>query len=510
MMKPLPYREQWVRLRQEGATSDELVRLARRIAYSFLDSYLKDCSYEKEYIDLLCEMTAFSKEGDAGAAAHALFAIIVERLCDEFEELQTLTYNRVMAQVISFCRRLPAGTALDQELKAFDIDSFEALMDRMQHVRANGSSFSPGKDIKKIVLLSRVTIGADVAITSVVIQRLKQFFPQAKLILVGEGKLKEIFGPDAGVTVREVAYERKGGVLERLSTWLQVLQAVRREERECPPQNMILVDPDSRYSQLGVLPIVPLERYLFFDSRSQSAYNRKMSMAEYVNDWMGTVFGDKAVCYPKVWISRRNLELAARFRHRLRRCGALRIVVMNFGVGGNSRKRVGAAFEEKMLLALLNEPGTVVFLDKGAGGVEASGSEALLQAVQASKYPVAHARLDSEPQDPLFSRGAIGVEATIGEIGALISVADEFIGYDSACQHIAAALGTPCVTVFAGSNNMRFIRRWSAFGSNSCRIVHVDTLTDPVSIDPDDITARVMHARRFHPQDGAVDPDSDG
>lgn len=503
MMKPLPYKEQWARLRQEGYSSEELTRLTRRIAYSFLDSYLKDCSYEKEYIDLLCDMTAFSEEGDPGAAAQALFGIIVERLCDEFEELQTLTYNRVMAQVISFCRHLPAGQALDQELRAFDIDSFDALMDRMQRVRANGSSFSPGKVIKKIVLLSRVTIGADVAITSVIIQRLKQFFPQAKLVLLGEGKLTEIFGPDAGVTIREVAYERKGGVLERLSTWLQVLETVRREERECPPENMILVDPDSRYSQLGVLPIVPLERYLFFDSRSQSAYNRKMSMAEYVNDWMGTVFGDEAVCYPKVWISRRNLEPAARFRDRLRRCGARRIVVMNFGVGGNLRKRVGTAFEEKMLLALLNEPGTVVFLDKGAGGVEASGSEALLQAVQASGYPVAHAPsdwldwLDSQ-EGAVVSNGVIGVETTIGEIGGLISVADEFIGYDSACQHIAAALGTPCVTVFAGSNNMRFIRRWSAFGRNSCRIVHVDTLTDPVSIDPDDITARVMHARGFH------------
>lgn len=503
MIKPLPYKEQWAHLRQEGYSSEELTRLARRIAYSFLDSYLKDCSYEKEYIDLLCDMTAFSEEGAPGAAAQALFGIIVERLCDEFEELQTLTYNRVMAQVISFCRQLPAGEALDQELSAFDIDSFDALMDRMQRVRVNGSSFSPGKVVKKIVLLSRVTIGADVAITSVIIQRLKQFFPQAKLILLGEGKLTEIFGPDAGVTIREVAYERKGGVLERLSTWLQVLETVRREERDCPPENMILVDPDSRYSQLGVLPIVPLEQYLFFDSRSQSAYNRKMSMAEYVNDWTGTVFGDEAVCYPKVWISRRNSELAARFRDRLRRCGARRLIVMNFGVGGNLRKRVGAAFEEKMLLALLNEPGTVVFLDKGAGGVEASGSEALLQAVQASGYPVAHAPsdwldwLDSQ-QDAVVSNGVIGVETTIGEIGGLISVADEFIGYDSACQHIAAALGTPCVTVFAGSNNMRFIRRWSAFGRNSCRIVHVDTLTDPVSIDPDDVTARVMHARGFH------------
>ncbi|MBW2195498.1 MAG: hypothetical protein JRF37_07985 [Deltaproteobacteria bacterium] len=119
MSRPSLYQNEWLRLKKEGCTSDELTRLVRRIAYSFLDSYLKDCSYEKDYIDLLCDMTTFSKQNDLGAAAQALFGIIIERLCDEFEELQTLTYNRVMAQVISFCRRIPSGKALNRELRAF-------------------------------------------------------------------------------------------------------------------------------------------------------------------------------------------------------------------------------------------------------------------------------------------------------------------------------------------------------------------------------------------------------
>ncbi len=492
------YQNEWLRLQKTVRASDEPARLAKRIAYSFLDSYLKDCSYEKDYIDLLCDMTTFSDKADLGGAAQALFGIIIERLCDEFEELQTLTYNKVMAQIISFCRRIPSGKALDRELKAFGIDSFDGLLCRMQRVRAKNGLFSFQGRIEKIVLLSRVTIGADVAITSVIIEKLRQILPRAELVLIGEGKLKEIFGQDAGIRFREVSYERKGGLIERLSTWLHILEIVRQEEGQCPAKNMILVDPDSRYSQLGVLPIVSLERYLFFDSRSQSSYNRKMSMAEFVNDWLNGVLGDKGVCYPKVWISRHNLDVAAKFCNNLRHCGTRRIVVMNFGVGGNLRKRVGKAFEERMLLALLREKNTVVFLDKGAGGMEASGSETLLRVAEASGYSVSRACLGSR-QNEVFQHGAIGVETTIGEIAGLIAAADEFIGYDSACQHIAAALETPCVTVFAGSNNMRFIRRWSAFGRNSCRIVHVDTLTDPISIDADDITARVMHARHFHP-----------
>ena len=93
--------------------------------------------------------------------------------------------------------------------------------------------------------------------------------------------------------------------------------------------------------------------------------------------------------------------------------------------------------------------------------------------------------------------GIIGVQSRIGEVAALIAKSDEFIGYDSACQHIAAALGTPCLTIFAGSNNMRFIRRWSAYGPNSSHIIHVDTLTNPSLIDVDDIITRIMHVRKM-------------
>ena len=60
-----------------------------------MDAYLKDCHYEADYIDLLCEMTTFWEDPLLnGIAAQALFSIIIESLCDDFEELQTETYNQ--------------------------------------------------------------------------------------------------------------------------------------------------------------------------------------------------------------------------------------------------------------------------------------------------------------------------------------------------------------------------------------------------------------------------------
>ena len=109
-------------------------------------------------------------------------------------------------------------------------------------------------------------------------------------------------------------------------------------------------------------------------------------------------------------------------------------------------------------------------------------------------YPVRHSTFEA-CQDVEITSGVFGLETQIGEIAAIISESDEYIGYDSACQHIAAAVQTPCLTIFAGSNNMRFIRRWSAFGRNRCQIVHVDTLNDPRAIDIDDIIIRIVNER---------------
>ena len=89
-MKSSFYRDKWSNLKAQIIAPHDYVRLSQQIAYSFMDAYLKDCHYEEDYIDLLCEMTTFSQDTDLnGIAARALFSIMIERLCDYFEDLQT-------------------------------------------------------------------------------------------------------------------------------------------------------------------------------------------------------------------------------------------------------------------------------------------------------------------------------------------------------------------------------------------------------------------------------------
>lgn len=495
-MKSSFYNEKWSEIKKSRSIN-ELKSLSRQIAYSFLDFYLKDCHYESEYIDLLCEMTTFSDDPHLNnPGAEALFGIIVESLCDDFEELQTTTYNMVMTQVISFCRNLQSGTKLDTRLKDFNIFSQKDLLNRIEKIRNTGNLLPESKTIKKIILLSRVTIGADVAITSVIVQRLTKHFSKAEIIIIGSGKLKEIYEGNQEIRIKEVPYARRGGLVPRLSSWHLVLDIIQDETSALSPENFILIDPDSRLSQLGIMPYVSPENYFFFDSRSHSVLNNKLSMVELVNVWLDKITGKRDFAYPEVWAKKDDLEQAKKFCSVLKNNGAKNIIVINFGVGGNERKKVGKDLEAKLLLTLLQEPDTVILLDKGFGSKELKNTYFLLKSVENHEYSTFHASIEQFGTNNI-KHGVIGVECRIGQIAALIANSDEFIGYDSACQHIAAALNIPCLTIFAGSNNMRFIRRWSAYGKKSSHIVHVDTLTNPAKIDTNGLITRIKHARQY-------------
>jgi ADP-heptose:LPS heptosyltransferase len=497
-MKSFLYRKKWCELIQNGVKPEELSRLSCQIAYSFLDHYLKDCRYEASYIDLLCEMMTFTNDPEYNnPGARALFSIIVERLCDDFEELQTETYNRLMTHVISYCRHVPQGKELDTRLKEFDLFSPIDFYHRNKCIRYNNNSLADKQTVHKILLLSRVTIGADVAITSIIIQRLRKMFPNAQIVLMGDNKLGEVYGGNRKILLRHVNYSKKGGLIERLSSWHHVLDIIADETKSCFSEAFMLIDPDSRLSQLGILPLVSLDRYFFFDSRTDTAFNQKLSMPELTNAWMNHLTGEDNFCYPKVWIPEAYLKNARVLINTLRERGIKKCIVINFGVGGNPRKQVGLRFEENLLLTLLKEPQTAILLDKGFGEQELAHSHSLLRSVENYGYAVAHICLGETVPEHIRRGGIIGIESSIGEMAALIANCNEFIGYDSACQHIAAATGTPCITIFAGSNNMRFIRRWSAHGPGTCNIVHVDTLSNPSIIDVNDIIVRVMHTREM-------------
>ena len=494
-MDPAIYRERWRRLRESPVDAEEMRSLARQIAFSFIGKYSQSGLYIAEYIDLLCEMATFHSQADLNnTASGALFEVIVEKLCDDFEDLPIEIYCRVMCQVISRCRTVPAGTDLDRQLTGFGITSLDQLYERAIETHTRQYRYDSGTAPRKIILLSRVTIGADVAILSVMTQHLRRLFPRVEIIIIGSQKLWGLFGGNSDLRIRELTYARRGGLFERFASWHATLEILQEEISDGGEEDVLVIDPDSRVSQLGVLPLMHADRYLFLNTRHHMLSSTGRCMAEWTNDWMRAVFGTDQFCYPTVWVPDTLMSEAGRRVNALRAAGARRIIAMNLGVGQNPRKRVGLEFEKRLLRTLVAAPGTVVLLDSGFGTDEIERAAMLAADAQACGFAAnstSFASLDST----VLAHGVITVGCTIGQMAALIAQSDEYVGYDSACQHIAAAARTPTLTVFAGSNNENFVRRWSACGDTDCRVVHVNTPTDSEHVAMDEIIARVMQER---------------
>jgi ADP-heptose:LPS heptosyltransferase len=494
-MEPHIYRKQWLSLKKSPELKDSLHQLSRMAAFSFIDRYYQRSSYVPEYIDLLCEMaTSFTQTELNNIAASALFEIIVEKICDDYEDMPVEVYSRIMSQIVTNCRNTPAGSTLDKRLSEFGIHSLEDIYNRAEFIHTRQYSYNISKPPKKIILLSRVTIGADVAILSVMVQRLMEIFPQTEIVMLGNAKLTGIFGGHKRIRICPLHYARRGGLFERFSSWHASLEILSQHIAPDYEENILVIDPDSRISQLGVLPLCHTDNYLFFNSRKSIPPAKNLCMAELTNHWMDTVFGKSEFCYPKIWTPLSIKHQAGKISSHLHATGCKKIIAINFGCGGNPRKRLGIDFEKRLLQEILNTPCTVVLLDKGFGDSELFESDRLLNDLREKGLHVVNTRFN-DSKYPNLSHGLVGLECAIGEVAALIAESDEYIGYDSACQHIAAAAQTPTLTIFAGINNMNFIRRWSACGNTQCKIIHVNTLDNSGEINTTEVVMRIMEER---------------
>ena len=146
------------------------------------------------------------------------------------------------------------------------------------------------------------------------------------------------------------------------------------------------------------------------------------------------------------------------------------------------------------MLSLLRCSENFVMLDLGFGDEERERSEFIIQQAQAAGFATQTASFAHSPAIEPGTR-LLGMECNVGEIAALIADSHEFIGYDSACQHIAAAVGVKTYTIFAGTNNARFIRRWHASGPNLSEILYVDTISREHMIDPMELIDRLHDLR---------------
>ena len=346
----------------------------------------------------------------AESGNQALFRIVVERLGDLFEPRLCSVYAGLFSEVIA--RRIPSLHA-------------GHLAARYQRVRIPRKLDRDPAGIRHVFVLSRVTLGADVAITSIMLDAARQRFPNAQIHFVGPRKSWELFAGDQRLRHIPIGYGRTGALDTRLVIWTTLREDV------CLPDS-IVIDPDSRLTQLGLLPICPEESYYFFESRSYGG-DGSDSLSMLARRWVAETFG-AADARPYIKTGLDAAEFAT---------------TVSFGVGENPSKRLADPFEEE-LLKHLPRP---VLVDRGAGGEEAERVE----------RAVARAGSGIAMWDGSFAGFAAHIEKS-----------KLYVGYDSAGGHVAAACAVPLISIFAGFASERMLQRWRPTGVGPIHIVRPD------------------------------------
>src|SRR5262245_3974270 len=405
--------------RHKGSLEAEQVeRDARRAADLIISAHQERGGYLRDAVTLLCEITADENREVARAGVRILFPALIERLNDSFDPAACELYDRVFAQVIDFYRRLPEAREFDEALRGFGLMGESDLLARKFRIcnpqsSTRGIGRNPRSVISKILLLSRVTIGADVAVTSVIIAKLRERAPEAEFTLLGSAKLRDLFGGDSRVRIREIKYERGGGVLSRLTSWIDVVEAVNDEVRGLNPGEYLLIDPDSRLTQLGLLPLVKDESlYFFFESRGYRHENATR-LGQLASCWANEVFGLTGETFPYVALTPEHQNFGRSVAEKLRRAGASRITTISLGVGGNQGKLVSDQFECDLVRRRI--AASTIILDKGATAEERDQINRVVAKLRAAGHIVVE--INERNRGDVISREKIVADAVTWDGG---------------------------------------------------------------------------------------------
>jgi ADP-heptose:LPS heptosyltransferase len=328
------------------------------------------------------------------------FRIVIESLADSFDHAQAAAYERLMRAWIPESPRI--------------------------------SPVIP-KLVESVYVLSRVTLGADIKIVSPILDAMKKRFPDARIVFVSNRKSAELFAGDRRLEFLNADYPRSGPVSARIkfAAWL-------REQLNA--RHRIVIDPDSRMTQLGMIPVCEPELYFHFPSRTAQQGD---NLSDLIRSWLKEHFDTSGEAY----IAPAPIGLDdARPR-----------AAISFGVGENDSKRIAGDFEANVIKTL-GQKFRTIWIDRGAGGEEA---RRVTQAVAASGCA----------DRVRFWEGSFAGFASV------ISQCNQYVGYDSAGQHAAAAAGVPLIVFFKGASSERFRQRWSPSGSGRIDVIDADLLT---------------------------------
>ena len=405
----------------------------------------------------LAKLALAGRAIEAREATRAIFSKIVESWADQFEPALCDAYVHFMSEVL-----FSEGSPVAARLSDLGLSSPAQVRTRYAEVRrlTRRHRIEP-EHIRTVVVLSRVTLGADVAVTSAVIDAALQASLDARVCLLAPKKNLALFAAEPRVQGCPVSYQRSGSLRDRLASWFSVRDCIREQVNGLAESEYLVLDPDSRMTQLGLLPVADDRSYRFFDSRSAST-QAPASVGQLAGAWCASMWGlDRNGPSPFVGLESGEAAVV----DMLRSDPAKRVATVSFGVGGREAKRLGGQLEDA-LLELLRVRGFRTVLDCGAGDAE---FQLALRRRHSFRGSTCH-RVEGDDRQVPFS-DLVTWQGSIHGFGSMIGASDVYVGYDSAAGHLAAAQGVPVISLFAGAPSERFIKRWTPWGRGPVDVV---------------------------------------
>lgn len=250
---------------------------------------------DREVLDTYLGPALSSNPARARTGTRRLFRELIEPLGDSFLARDRRLQQQWMARIISRVRQLPGALSFRESLDRMGLGDEDALLARTRRLNRRKIPALPRR-VKRVLVPSRVTLGADVLLTGVIVRTCLAAFPGAEVVFLGSRKNAGLIAGDSSrFRTRPHSYPRRGSLLDRLSTWVEVADAVHEETQGLAAgRDFVVVNPDSRFLQSGLLPLLPIGReekcYFGWNPSVSEQEPEERSQLEDLQRWLRRMF----------------------------------------------------------------------------------------------------------------------------------------------------------------------------------------------------------------------------
>ena len=446
--------------------------IAEKRAYEAVNEFI--AGMEKDNINIgkikeITELAFIKDEETAKRMIEPVFGVLVNDLKKSFTKKEGDIYLQIFPYFILAAKE--KSHIVQKWFEKMHISStspIEDLYSRSLDLRKPKTlmSIEDKNKIKKAIILSRNTIGAEACINGIIINRAMANLPNAKIIFVdttnsgrhifNHPRISSIssFVNSEGKEISLLWDRHNISVLSRFEYTANLSDFIEIETSGLDEKEFIVFDADTRLSQTGAMPICAPDRHYFIDTVLKNDNEKVESLGRLCNDYLNRIFQESGMHYPKIFLPKEEIKKVKEFRKTI---PSKKIIMLHFGSGLKS-KSLSLEFEKKLALVACNYGTPIIILPPVDWEMEKIKSTISFL----------------EENGKVKGKDFFTFGAPLSTFVSLINEMDLCICYDSQSQHMAASLGVPFITLFTGYINKTFLQRWTPISENFFKIIDID------------------------------------